>query len=187
MEKITMNPGTLLYPVPAVMVSCGSYEGKANIITIAWVGTICSEPPMLSISVRPERYSHALIMDSLEFVVNIPHIDLSFATDLCGVKSGREIDKFTAAGLTKGKGISVSAPIINECPINLECVVKNTIKLGSHDMFIAEITAVQGNADIAANNGRLDLKGTPLFSYAANEYYRLGESIGQHGFSLEGK
>ena len=142
-NKITWKPGTMLAPVPVVMVTCQGENTKPNIITIGWAGTICSEPPMVSISVRPSRYSYKLIKESKEFVINIPSKKLAKETDLCGVISGSKYDKFHETGLTTGKSNSIKTPIIQECPINLECKVKEEIELGSHNMFLAEITSVQ--------------------------------------------
>ena len=142
MAKRQFKPGNMLYPLPAVMVSVADKEGNSNIITVAWAGTVCTNPPMLSISVRPERYSYHMIRETGEFVVNLTTEKLAYATDYCGVKSGRDTDKWKAAGLTREKASQVLAPLIKECPVNLECRVKRVDELGSHHMFLAEVVAV---------------------------------------------
>ena len=186
-NKETWKPGTLLAPVPSVMVSCQGNNNKPNIITIGWVGTICSEPPMLSISVRPSRYSYKIIKESGEFVVNIPSKKLAKETDLCGVLSGIKYDKFHETGLTAGKSNSVKAPIIVECPINLECKVKQEIELGSHNMFIAEITSVQISKDLIDCDGKFMLEKANLLGYAHGTYVSLGKQLGTFGFSVKKK
>ena len=145
MSKISWKPGTMIYPLPAIMVSCGSTEEEFNIITIAWTGTICSNPPMCYISVRPNRHSYEIIKKNMEFVINLTTEDLVFATDWCGVKSGKDFNKFKEMNLTPQKAQIVKAPLIAESPVNIECVVKEIKQLGSHDMFIAEVVAI--NAD----------------------------------------
>lgn len=186
-NKELWKPGTLLMPVPPVMVSCADKNGKANIITIAWAGTINSEPPMLSISVRQSRYSYNIIDETNEFVVNIPNKNTVFATDLCGVKSGRDEDKFLLTGLTKGKSSTVSAPIIVECPMNLECKVKQKLILGSHTMFIAEITAVQVSKNLIDKNGKFDVEKSEAVGFAHGNYFKLGKKLGSFGFSVKKK
>ena len=143
-EKQSWKPGNVLSPVPAVLVSCGGTRGwKPNLITIAWAGNVCSEPPMLSISVRPERYSHEIIETTREFVVNVPSLRQAKAVDWCGVVSGRSVDKFAGAGLTPAPALKVGCPIVLECPLNIECRVRKSLKLGSHTLFVAEVVAVQ--------------------------------------------
>ena len=186
-NKELWKPGTLLMPVPAVMVSCADSKGKANIITIAWAGTINSEPPMLSISVRPNRFSYHIIEGTKEFVVNIPDKNTVFATDLCGVKSGRAEDKFLLTGLSKGKASTVSAPIILECPMNLECKVRQQINLGSHTMFIAEITAVQVSSNLINKDGKFDIEKAETIGFAHGNYFKLGKKLGSFGFSVKKK
>jgi len=176
-NKETLPVGTVLFPLPVVMVSCGSLEKDANIITIAWTGTVCSEPPMIAVGVRPERHSHSLIKESGEFVVNVPDINTIDATELCGVLSGRDVDKFAKAGLTAGKGKKVSAPIIQECPLNIECKVVETISLGSHDLFIGEVVAVQGSPEIIVENNKLDIAKIVPIVYAGGEYWTLGHKV----------
>lgn len=186
LRKRQWKPSTLLAPVPAVMVSCGGQEGVApNIITLAWVGTLCSEPPMLGISVRPERYSHDIIMNSKEFVVNIPSADLARATDYCGVKSGRDGDKFAGAGLTAMASEKLAVPLIAECPINLECKVKKVLKLGSHNLFLADIVSVQVSEDLLDKKSKLRIDKAQLLAYAHGEYYVLGKRLGFFGFSIK--
>lgn len=186
-SKVTWKPGTVLSPAPAVMVTSQGIDNKPNIITIGWVGTVCSEPPMLSISVRPERHSHKLIKESGEFVVNIPSKKLARETDMCGIISGKKYDKFHETGLTAGKSNSVKAPIIEECPLNLECKVKQTISLGSHDMFIAEITSVQVSKEILNQEGKLELNRADFLGYAHGNYVALGKQLGTFGFSVKKK
>lgn len=180
-------PGTMLYPVPAVMVSCQSIEGIKNIVTIAWTGIICSDPAMLYISVRPERHSYNIIKETGEFVVNMPNRKLAFATDFCGVKSGRDIDKFEHLKLTPGKSNLVTAPYIDECPISLECKVKDIIRLGTHDMFISEILCVNVDESLLDNKGKLNLNKAELICYTHGEYRTLADSLGHFGYSVRKK
>ena len=186
-NKLIWKPGTMLAPVPVVMVTCQGENSKPNIITIGWAGTICSEPPMVSISVRPSRYSYKLIKESKEFAINIPSKKLAKETDLCGVLSGSKYDKFHETGLTIGKSNSIKAPIIQECPINLECIVKEEIELGSHNMFIAEITSVQVSKEYIDNNGEFMTEKANLLGYAHGNYVPLGKSLGKFGFSVKKK
>ena len=186
-NKVTWKPGTMLAPVPVVMVTCQDSNNKANIITIGWAGTICSEPPMVSISVRPSRHSYKIIKESGEFVINIPSKKLAKETDLCGVISGSKCDKFHETGLTAGKSNSVKAPIIMECPINLECKVKQEIPLGSHNMFLAEITSVQVSKEYIDADGKFLTDKANLLGYAHGTYVPLGKQIGTFGFSVKKK
>ena len=186
MSRIVWKPGTMLYPVPAALIT-SKFEDKENIITISWIGTICSEPPMLSISVRPERYSYELIKKSGEFVVNIPNKDLAFATDYCGVKSGREVNKFQKLNLTKENASKIDASIIKECPLALECKVKQIIELGTHHMFIAEVVAVNVDEKYLDENGKLHLDKAKLLMYNHGKYAVAEEHIGKFGFSVEKK
>lgn len=186
-RKQEWKPGNMLYPVPAVMVSCAREGQKPNIITIAWAGTICSDPVMVSISVRKERYSHSIIKDTKEFVINLATKDLTFATDYCGVKSGRDCDKFSDMKLTAMKASKVSCPIIAESPVNLECKVKDIIELGSHDMFIAEVVAVDVTEDYMDEAGKFHLNDTDLMAYSHGEYFTLGEKLGKFGYSVRKK
>jgi flavin reductase (DIM6/NTAB) family NADH-FMN oxidoreductase RutF len=186
MSKQMWKPGTLLYPLPAVMVSCSS-EGINNIITVAWTGIICSDPAMLYVSIKPERYSYNIIKDSGSFVVNIPNRKLTYAVDFCGVKSGRTINKFEHLGLTPQKSNQVDAPSIGECPVNLECRVKNILPLGSHDMFISEIICVDVEEGLLDKSGKLQLNKADLICYNHGEYRALAESLGHFGFSIRKK
>ena len=187
MGKQVWKPSTLLNPVPVVMVTCADTAGKANIITLAWAGTINSSPPMLSISVRRERYSYGLIKEKGQFAVNLTTQKLVFATDLCGVKSGRDIDKFEAAGLTAEKASVIDVPIIKESPVSLECVVKNRLELGSHDMFIAEIVAVNVEEGLLDEKGKLMMDKAGLICYSHGKYWALGKELGFFGYSVAKK
>ncbi len=178
----------MLYPLPAVMVSCGRRGEKPNIITLAWVGTVCSDPAMVSVSIRPERYSYGIIRDTGEFVINLTTKGLAYATDFCGVRSGREIDKFAALNLTPGKAVKLScAPIIEESPVNLECHVTEIRELGSHHMFLAEVLGVDVEEAWMAGNGKFELNQTGLLAYSHGEYYALGEKCGSFGYSVRKK
>ncbi len=187
MAKQVWKPATILNPVPVVMVSCSDNEGKPNIITLAWAGTINSDPPMVSISVRKERYSHKLIKDKGQFVINLVSKKLLFATDYCGVKSGRNIDKFKEMKLTPDKASKVDAPIIKESPINIECRVKDIVELGSHDMFLAEIVAVNVDDDLLNSNGKLAIEKADLVCFSHGEYFGLDKSLGFFGYSVAKK
>ncbi len=183
--KLAWKPGTLLAPVPPVLVSCGGAgEWKPNLITIAWAGTVCSDPPMLSISVRPERYSYALLKGLGEFVVNLPGAAQARAVDWCGVASGREHDKFAKSGLTPLPSLKVRPPGVAECPVNLECRVTQTLELGSHTLFLAEILAVQVDAALVEPGGRLALEKAGLIAYAHGHYFALGRCLGHFGWSV---
>lgn len=185
-EKHAWKPGNVLSPVPAVLVSCGGTRGwKPNLLTIAWTGNVCSEPPMLSISVRPERYSYEIIETTREFVVNIPSLREARAVDWCGVVSGRSEEKFSGAGLTPASAVKVSCPIVLECPLNIECRVRESLKLGSHTMFVAEIVAVQVSAALIDAKGRLCLEKGGLIAFAHGQYFALGRCIGRFGFSVQ--
>ena len=186
MDKITLNPGTLLAPLPAVMVSCGSME-KSNIITIAWTGIISTIPPRTYISVRPERYSYDIIKESGEFTINLPGSNLTKRTDLCGMKTGRKEDKFKTCGFTKLPGEKVSCPSIAECPVNLECKVEQILPMGSHHMFIAQIVSVSADKDIMDDNGRLRMDKADILAYAHGEYFTLGKKTGKFGYSVRRK
>ena len=185
MSKVNWKGGALLAPLPAVMVSCGSME-KSNIITVAWCGIINTSPPKTYISVRPERYSHEIIRESGEFVINLTPSSLAKKADFCGMYTGRRVDKFAKCAFTKEKATSVGAPMIAECPISIECKVTDVISLGTHDMFLADIVAV--NVDEALiENGRLCINRAHLAAFAHGEYYKLGERIGKFGFSVRKK
>jgi len=183
MEKEKFKAGNMLYPLPVVMVSCGDGE-KDNIITVAWAGTICTNPPMLSISVRPERYSYGIIEMTKEFVINLTTEGLAKATDYCGVRSGRDIDKFKEMKLTKVYGDYVKAPMILESPVNIECRLKDIVKLGSHDMFIADVVGVHVNKELLNDKGKLELNKSKPIVYSHGEYYSLGSLLGTFGYSV---
>lgn len=187
MAKQVWKPGNMLYPVPAVMVSCARKGEKPNIITVAWAGTICSDPAMVSISVRKERYSHDIIKDSKEFVINLTTKQLCRATDYCGVKSGKDVDKFKEMHLTPTESVKVSAPGIMESPVNIECKLKKIVPLGSHDMFIAEVVAVVVDDQYMTETGRFDLNSSHLVTYSHGEYFELGNKIGKFGYSVHKK
>lgn len=179
------KPGTLIYPLPAVLVTCGSSPEEWNMLTIAWTGTVCTDPPMCYISVRKERHSHALISRTGEFVINLTTERLARATDWCGVRSGRDYDKFREMGLTPLAAKHVSAPLIAESPVAIECRVKQCIELGSHDMFLAEVVGVEVDADyIDPETGKFHLDKTGLLAYSHGAYYRLGEQLGTFGWSV---
>ncbi len=178
--------GTLLAPVPAALVSCGSME-RPNALTIGWTGIICSDPAMTYISVRPERYSHGLITQSGVFAVNLTTADMARAVDFCGVRSGRDTDKIKEAGLHTEPAKTIDCPIISESPLTLECVVKKVERLGSHDMFIAEISAVNVQERFIDKSGRLHMESMNLMAYAHGEYFELGRRRGRFGFSVRKK
>ncbi len=185
--KTVWKPSTMLYPVPVAMITCQAAGGRPNIITVAWAGTICSTPPLLSISVRPERYSHELLLASREFVVNVPSVELVRATDYCGVVSGRDADKFADLGLTPRRASAVGAPLIAECPLHLECRVLRTEALGSHTLFVSEVVAVQGRKALIDSRGRFALEKAGLVAYVHGHYYALGRQLGHFGFSVRKK
>ena len=187
MEKESFKPGNMLYPVPAVLVSVADKEGKPNVFTVAWTGTVCSDPPMVSISVRPERYSHDMIEETGEFVINLTNRELAYATDYCGVKSGRDTDKIKDMKLTLLKGKEVKAPLIGESPVNIECKVTQVIELGSHDMFLAEVTAVLADEKYMDETGKFDLNKTDLIAYSHGQYFTLGDYVGKFGYSVQKK
>lgn len=186
-RKELRRPTTGLYPVPVVMVTCADESGRPNIITLAWVGVVCSEPPQIGISVRPHRYSYGLIERGGEFVVNIPSEDLLYATDLCGILSGQDGDKFERVGLTPEPATQVKPPLISECPVNLECVVRHKLPLGSHDLFIGEVVAVHMASAILDENRRIDFAKARPFTYNYREYRGLGKLLNRHGFSAPRK
>lgn len=187
MKKQSWKPGNMLYPVPAVMVSCQREGERPNIITVAWAGTICSDPAMVSISVRKERYSHAIISETKEFVINLNTKDLCFATDYCGVKSGKDVDKFKEMKLTPCESVNIKAPGIAESPVNIECKVVEVKELGSHDMFLAEVVGVNVDEQYINETGKFELNSVGLVSYSHGEYFVLGEKIGKFGYSVAKK
>lgn len=186
--KVAFKPGTLLYPLPVVMVTCGDAPDNWNIVTVAWTGTLCTEPPLCYISLRPTRHSHALITRTGEFVINLTTAALARQTDWCGVRSGRDTDKFQATGLHAERAQLVKAPLIQESPLNLECRVREVKSLGSHDMFIAEVVAVDAEeALIDKQSGHFHLNHAQPLSYSHGKYYALGERLGGFGFSVRKK
>lgn len=186
--KQNWKPGTLIYPLPAAMISCGSHPDEYNILTVSWLGTICSNPPMCYISVRPERHSYEIIKRNMEFVINLTTEELARATDWCGVRSGKEYNKFREMGLTPAKATVVSAPVIQESPLCIECRVKEIIPLGSHDMFISDVVNVQAdNKYFDAETGKFDMQSARLLAYSHGNYYGLGEHIGKFGWSVKKK
>lgn len=182
MSKVTWKGGTLVCPVPPVMVSCGSFD-KPNIITIAWTGILNSEPPKTYISVRKQRFSYELIKSSGEFVINLTPSSLVKAADYCGIYTGKNVDKFEKCNLTKAKANSVGCPVIEECPLNIECKVTDVIPLGTHDMFMADIVAINVDESLLDKNGKLHLERAGLTAFAHGEYFELGKKIGKFGFS----
>ena len=184
MSKTMWKPGTFIYPIPAVMVSCGDFE-NSNIITVAWTGIMNTNPAMVYISVRPERYSYNLIKESGEFVINLTTEQLAFATDWCGVKSGANVDKFKEMKLTKQKANFVKCPMIEESPVSVECKVKEIKELGSHHMFVAEVLAINADDKYIDENGAFDISKCNLIAYANGGYYSLNKKIGKFGYSVQ--
>ncbi len=184
MSKQLWKPGNMLYPLPAVMVSCKRKDEKPNIITVAWAGTICTNPAMVSISVRKERYSYDIIKESGEFVINLTTKELCRATDYCGVKSGRDVDKFREMKLTQQESVYVNAPGIAESPVNIECKVVEVKELGSHHMFIAEVLGVSVDDAYMDESGKFELNSAQLVTYSHGEYFQLGEKLGKFGYSV---
>jgi flavin reductase (DIM6/NTAB) family NADH-FMN oxidoreductase RutF len=180
--KIERRPSTAIYPVPIVLVTVGAGE-QANIITIAWTGTVNSEPPMVAVSVRPGRHSYPLLCSGREFVVNVPRRAQAETVDLAGIESGAKLDKFAAYGLTAAPASHVRPPLIAECPINIECVVRTQMSLGTHDLFIGEVLAVHYDEEILDAKGHIDVAAADLFAYADGGYWSLGERIAEHGFT----
>lgn len=184
MGKAVWKPGTVLYPVPVVMVSCGTEE-KGNIITVAWTGTINSDPAMTYVSIRPSRHSFELIQNSGEFVINLVNKDLAYACDFCGVKSGRDMDKFKELNLTAKKGEKVDTPIIYESPVNIECKVKEIIPLGTHHMFLAEVVSVSVSDEYLDETGKFHFNDTEPVCYSHGAYFTLGKQLGTFGYSIK--
>ena len=185
MGREVWRAGNMLYPVPAVMVSCARPSERPNIITVAWTGTVCSNPAMVSISVRPQRYSYNIIRETGEFVINLTTEKLVRATDYCGVRSGRDVDKFQEMHLTAGKADKVSAPLSQESPVNIECRVKDVMELGTHHMFLAEVVAVDIDDRYLDASGKFDLNKAGLIVYSHGEYLALGEKLGSFGYSVK--
>lgn len=185
MAKEIWKPGNMLYPLPVVMVSMADKDGKYNIITLAWVGTVCTNPPMVSISVRPERYSYPILKETGEFVINLTTKELAFATDYCGVKSGRDVDKFKEMGLTPLPATQVKAPLIAESPVSLECKVTQVMPLGSHDMFLAEVVAVHADDKYMDEQKKFHLEKAEPIVYSHGAYLTCGEQLGTFGYSVK--
>ena len=185
MAKQMWKPGNMLYPLPAVMVSVTDGMGKDNIITVAWAGTVCTNPPMVSISVRPERYSYAMLCETKEFVINLTTEKMAFATDYCGVKSGRDVDKFKETKLTREQASHVGAPLIKESPVSIECRVREIQELGSHSLFLADVLAVHVESDYMDEKGKFDLAKAQPMVYSHGEYYGIGKKLGTFGYSIK--
>lgn len=186
--KNSWKPGTVIYPLPAVLVSCGATPEEYNLLTVAWTGTVCTSPPMCYISVRPERYSYEIIRRTGEFVINLTTEEMTRAVDWCGVRSGRDFDKFRETGLTPAPAQIVAAPIVAEAPVSIECRVRQLLPLGSHDMFLAEVVNVQVDSRyIDPESGRFALERAGLIAYSHGEYFALGEAIEHFGWSVRRK
>jgi len=186
MSKAMWKPGTFLYPLPVVMVSSGDME-KSNIITVAWTGILNTNPAMVYISVRPERHSYNMIKETGEFVINLTNEQLAYATDWCGVKSGRDVDKFKEMNLTKEKANFVNCPMIKEAPVSVECKVREIKELGSHHMFVADVLAINADEKYIDENGAFDISKCNLISYLNGHYYSTGNKIGKFGYSVQKK
>lgn len=186
MSKVIWKPGTFIYPLPVVMVSCGDMN-KSNIITVAWTGIINTDKPMCYISVRKERFSHDIIAKNKEFVINLTNKPLAYATDWCGVKTGAKVDKFKEMHLTKEKGKFVKCPLIKESPVSIECKVVEVKELGSHDMFMAEILSIDADEKYIDNKGAFDITKCDLITYANGKYFTLGKQVGKFGYSVQKK
>ncbi|MFV0365039.1 MAG: flavin reductase family protein [Mangrovibacterium sp.] len=187
-NKQNWKPGTLIYPLPAVLVSCGETPEEHNLITVAWTGTICTNPPMCYISVRPSRHSYDIIKRTGEFIINLTTEELARATDWCGVRSGKNYDKFTEMGLTKGEASVVKCPAVAESPISIECKVKEIVPLGSHDMFISEVVNIIADERyLDPETGAFSLKASAPIAYVHGHYFKIGDPIGKFGWSVEKK
>lgn len=187
MAKEIWKPGNMLYPLPVVMVSLADRNGKNNIITIAWAGTVCTNPPMVSISVRPERYSYPILCETGEFVINLTTVELTCAADFCGVRSGRDVDKFKAMGLTALSAKEVAAPLIAESPVNIECRVRQRLPLGSHDMFLADVVAVHADQKYMDERNKFHLEKADPVVYSHGAYFACGRQVGSFGYSVKKK
>ena len=187
MSKISWRPGTLIYPLPAVIVTCGDKPENWNMLTIAWTGTICSDPAMCYISVRPQRASYPLIVRNMEYTINLTTEKMAFATDWVGVRSGRDYNKWEKTGLTAIKGEKVKSPTILESPLSIECRVKEIMKLGTHDMFISDVLNVRVDSSLMDENGKFNLEKSGLITYVHGHYYELGNMIGKFGYSVKKK
>ena len=187
MAKQKWKPGNMVYPLPAVLVSCGDKEGRVNLMTAAWTGTICSDPPMVYVSVRKERFSHHMIQESGEYVINLTTEQLAWATDFCGVRSGRDMDKFKEMNLTPVFGELQYAPMVEESPVSIECKVTNVMELGTHDMFMAEVIAVHVDETYMDEKGTFHLEQAKPLVYSHGQYYGMGKHIGGFGYAVRKK
>jgi flavin reductase (DIM6/NTAB) family NADH-FMN oxidoreductase RutF len=187
MAKHKWKPGNMVYPLPAVLVSCGDKKGNINVMTAAWTGTICSDPPMVYVSVRKERYSHHMIQETREYVINLTTEKLAWTADFCGVRSGRDLDKFKEMKLTPVQGELEYAPMIEESPVSIECRVTNVMELGSHDMFMAEVTAVYADEQYMDEKGTFHLEKAAPMVYSHGQYYGLGRHLGGFGYAVRKK
>lgn len=181
--KVDKSPWAALFPCPVVLVTCVDFEGKPNIITLAWAGIVCSDPPTLSLGIRPYRYSYKLIEDAGEFVVNIPTVDILKETDYCGMVSGKNVDKFSETGLTPEPAEKIKPPLIRECPVNIECILRKKIPLGVHDLFLGEIVSVHLDQNALNEHEKLDFNKIAPFVYNQGEYWSLKKKIGTYGFT----
>lgn len=184
MGKIDFKPGNMLYPLPAVLVTARSREGEDAVITIAWTGTVCTNPPMLYISVRPERHSYSILKDSGEFVVNLTTEGLVKAVDFCGVRSGKAVDKFRETGLVRGEAVKINAPVIMDSPVNIECKVRQVMELGSHHMFLADVVHVTVDESYMDARGGFHLENAHPIVYSHGTYYEMGNPLGTFGYSV---
>lgn len=185
MAKEIWKPGNMLYPLPVVIVSVADRDGRYNLLTIAWAGTVCTNPPMVSISVRPERYSYPILRETGEFVINLTTRELAYATDYCGVKSGRDVDKFEKLGLTPLPGGKVRAPLLKESPVNIECKVVQMMPLGSHHMFLGEVAAVHADEKYMDDRHKFHLDKAEPIVYSHGAYFVCGEQLGTFGYSVK--
>jgi flavin reductase (DIM6/NTAB) family NADH-FMN oxidoreductase RutF len=181
--KVEKSPWAALFPCPVVLVTCVDSEGNPNIITLAWAGIVCSDPPILSLGIRPHRYSYQLIEDAGEFVVNIPTVDILKETDYCGMVSGKDVDKFSETGLTREPAEKVKPPLIRECPVNIECILRKKIPLGVHHLFLGEIVSVHLDENALNEQEELDFNKIAPFVYNQGEYWSLNKKIGTYGFT----
>lgn len=181
--KVTLPPQTFVFPLPVLLVSSANQDGSPNIITVAWAGTLCSKPPMIGVSIRPERHSNRLMRDAGDFCVNIVDADILEKADLCGNVSGKDVDKFERAGLTPGTARHVKAPLILECPVNIECVTRHVIPLGTHDLFIGEVLQIHVDEEKLDRKGRLDTAKLSMVSYVMDEYWQLDRKLADAGYS----
>ena len=185
MGKQIWKPGNMLYPLPAVLVTAADRQGNTNVFTVAWTGTVCSDPPMVSISVRKERHSYHMIRETGEFVINLTTAELAFATDYCGVKSGRDVDQLRTLKLTPLPADKVRAPLIKESPVNIECQVTQVIQLGSHDLFLAKVAAVHADEAYMDEKGKFSFEKAQPIVYSHGSYYMLGKKLGTFGYSVK--